>query len=379
MLSDPSNSIRFGRGLFNFFISLSVVQFLYIVIFTNRADVVLVLALFFLAFGFPLFTLRNYCYTPRVFNKFLIFLFFVSGVAKLGNRVDDIQTYFVAFSTLDVRNLPSAPSFLTYISVFFYPCLIAAMLSKIEGRKTYFVYLLALICLLIDLFIIGSRNIPFLIILFFVILHFDYFFSSVLRLSALTLTGACMIYAFHRSNVVRSIEAYDYAAHFQATTSMVNMPVKSFWLDYEVLHPIIFLFSYLSHSLAEVKFYFEQHPAPLLVWDPDYIFIQFGKLGLFDIEPFVTSLENENSRTDVYQTIAVSLSHDFGLLGLIAFYLWVLLLFFLIHVRQKFTMSTAFIFFLVSLSSIENYFYQGLGLGQVMIFVFLASLLRIRL
>ncbi|WP_186338592.1 hypothetical protein [Chromobacterium vaccinii] len=140
------------------------------------------------------------------------------------------------------------------------------------------------------------------------------------------------------------------------------------WLaaNMPVFLPVIFLFHYLTHSIAEVANVVSNSDT-LQLGHAYYLIDQLCGVGLCSRGDSALAIELANPRSGIYQTAWGSLIYDFGFAG--AAFIWILLVslitFFQSLQHYQVGPSVFVAAAIITLSPIENFLYNGLGLVQV--------------
>jgi hypothetical protein len=120
------------------------------------------------------------------------------------------------------------------------------------------------------------------------------------------------------------------------------------------LLPIFYLISYISHSIPDFAIFFKNYsswfePSFAHFWD------QIALYTFSDRTSAAAIMDSLRVRAGFYQTAYTSLIIDFGL-----FIFFLPILFFFISLREYFLSLRILLLIFLSLSLIENYFFQGL-------------------
>ena len=362
------------------------IQFFHIVLFTLY-DFQVLLVLFFVHFSIQFFlilfiNLGKYSSEFKI-NNFNILFFFIVFVffIKISSRYEYIN--FSIFDDNSVlynnRKLELGVRFTTYFSIFFYPLAILLPFSR-QPRWTYIALIVMVsIIALIDMVFIGSKNAPIFVLIFYVCTA-RFKIATVKMMLIWFLLGFIFVMIFQHTIIGRTSEAltnnFDWEVLLKNTGSTeilkIDFKALSVIAKYEWAYPIIFLNHYLSHSIAELtanlgSFSFIDFNLP-------YITDQICAVGLCDRSQSSLDIALLNDRHNVYATMYTTIFFDFGVFftSLLMFLGFVYSFVKFINTRnsrprKKISLGFAVIGVWFSVGSIENYFYNGLGLVQLLL------------
>jgi hypothetical protein len=224
-----------------------------------------------------------------------------------------------------------------------------------------------------DFTFIGTRNAPTFVLLFLLLAV-----RTQNRWTPL-LIGAGLFAAFagifNYSTVSRSGDTYlgifSWVTVFEWTNpAQVLKPdmdlITKLDREQPALLPVIFLFHYVSHSIAELV-YFLENQRSLFDGGLEHLRDQVCVLGFCSRTETLAALEAINPR-GIYATWWRALIADFGIVGAVVVYVLTLAIAAVAIVTRWKTSSSIAIMLgvLIALSSIENYAYNGLGLASIL-------------
>lgn len=313
---------------------------------------------------------------PRFRVREFLLIFFLSFFFTIFfSRVPYVLAY-LNVGMYEIRKMESlGGGWYSFLTVFFYP--LAILLAFLDiSRRLYFVCLFFVsIVVLVDLLVLGTRGGPVFVLLF----HFLMARVNFIRFRTLALVIAlalAFLVIFDFQTKARSLNTvtvgWDWSLTLSHSWIFDRLPLKDWVLEsvsgsLSILGPVLYFLQYLTHSIAEFR---------ALLWESEYD-LSGTMLYLKDEvclvvgcgrEAIHEAIASENPSAGLYQTLYSSLLFDFGYLGAMSLFLasfmtamWAR---FKEHVRG-FLIYLAVIF---SVSMIENYIYNGLGLARFLIF-----------
>jgi hypothetical protein len=322
--------------------------------------------------------------------KFFFYLFVVIFFFKISSRVGYLDVSIFSDSTLlnENRQTGVEVTISTYFSIFFYPLAIILSFTPKPVKVARIVLTLVLITCLIDMVFIGAKNAPMFTLMFY-LLTIKFKFTSARTIFLMSMLGILFIFIFSHSTIGRTAEGvlgeFDWVTLLLNTGSTevlkINPVVLSNIVDYQWLYPVIFLSNYLTHSIAELYYLLDQFS--LFQVDLAYTKDQFCAVGLCDRVQSSEYIYDLNSRHNIYATMYTTLFFDFGITLTLLFMLLGFGYIFYGYAKIKrakenyksISLGFAVIGVWLLLGSIENYFYNGLGLVQ---FLLIFALIGIR-
>lgn len=370
-----------------FALGLAFIQFFHLAIFTEaKVDVFLVWLIVHIIIQGSLWVLRVAAGRSKFFVNIpwrpLVILLLIAFIFKLTSRVPYISSSLTE-GMYATRTNPEIGTggLASYVNIFFYPLAILLAFTVLPKRAYVISMSMVILVCLVDLAFIGTRNAPVFVLLYhFMSAPIRYKLTvkhvGVLMLLVAGFTGIFSYSTFNRTMEVEQ-ETFDWLKVFELTGSTqilkINRAVVSPLSEYApAVLPAIFLSHYVSHSIAELDNIVNLR-AELDLGRMYYITDQFCVIGACSRGDSLWAIESANPRSNVYQTIFSSLLFDFGIVG--AALVWIGSLF-LLSLRQsiqsnQLSMSVAFMSVMIAIGPIENYFFNGLGLVQILT-IFLA-------
>lgn len=259
------------------------------------------------------------------------------------------------------------------ITIWFYPLGILLAFLRIP-RRSYLVLLGPLLVMMAtDTIALGTRNIPFFVLLFHILAS---------NRTLLTLRGvitACAIFAgivalVDYQTKGRSLNTttvgFDWSRTLQLSRTFDKVPIKDEVIaaagKWSALGPMVYFTNYISHSQAEFKFLIEQSSYSAF-GTPDYTLDEFCLVLRCDRGPFQEYITQENPSLGLYMTLFSVPLFDYGYLGttIIVVFSGILLL----MLQPQTTMPLLiFLGVVVVVGPVDNYVYNGLGLARFMLF-----------
>ncbi|MBM4316177.1 MAG: hypothetical protein FJ116_01690 [Deltaproteobacteria bacterium] len=263
------------------------------------------------------------------------------------------------------------------LTICFYPlCALAAVTGM--RRSTYlYTLVLLLVVATVDCYVLGTRNVPFFALLF----HFLSFrgqFGKPLLLIGGLLGLISLVTLINYQTINRSLDplmgGWNWSNTLKHTWIADSMPINENAFSLmegtgSFLQPFLYLLLYVSHSIGECAEAFANMADKWLA-TPNYLLDQVCLILQCNREPFAEAIKSNNLRTGLYQTLYVSLFYDFGFGGFLAIILFVGLVLRLLVLNLVLPLIIYFSVIL-SISPIENYFYNGFGLGRAVLFIVL--------
>ncbi|CAB3637542.1 Uncharacterised protein [Achromobacter sp. 2789STDY5608633] len=261
-------------------------------------------------------------------------------------------------------------------SILFYPLCILLAFIDIPRRKYYGYAVLMFAVISVDFIILGTRNAPFFVLLFHLLMLRVRFFRvrSICCLVALAIFMVVLVdyQTRGRSADVLTV-GWDWVATIRYSWIFDNMPIPSDVVSstnevFPVLMPLIYLVQYVTHSMAEFGVVLE-HGAIGIFGSGLYFEDQVCLLLACDRQAIQDAILQINPRAGTYQTLYASLLLDFGFIGTLILIL--LLVIYLLSGRKNGHVSgfVVYIVMVVLVSGIDNYIYNGLGVWRFGVFV----------
>ena len=394
--SSPISPRIFMNRVLVFALTLSLVQVTYILFFTILDFINIITWFIFYLIILPMILmLREYSFKTSGFThinwKLIVTVLVISLTFKIIGRLD----YFTVWMEYGLRESrlhggSSVAKYSTYFSVFFYPFAIIASFLTMPKKTFSLVKVMVFIVIVLDMWLIGGRNAPIFVLLFYLLTVRSSFFEFK-KIALIGLLFILIVYQFSYSTIGRVGE--DFRESFNWVTLIIDTgsaeilkPDKNVLLLFSELsffYPLIFLAHYVSHSIAELAYtiqYGEIDTVNLV-----YTFDQFCIITSDCIRSeSLKSIESVNSRFNVYGTIFNTLLYDIGiaLTGLLIFclYLYIIGVTFYkknIHTRNKFPIGVAFFSVILMVSGVENYTYNGIGLIPSLIVIIISIIFPI--
>lgn len=374
---------QFLKRVRTFALGLAVIQLFHLAIFTEANDeVFLVWLVVHVVIQASLLVLRVAARQSKWFVNIpwrpLVTLLLISVVFKLTSRVPYISSW--ATEGLQAREQVLTGGSASYVNIIFYPLAILLAFT-VMPRRPYLISMctLMLVCA-VDFIFIGTRNAPVFVLLFHFLTKPSVFKLTVKHFAVVILIVVGFTSIFSYSTIYRSIESpekFDWLRVFELTGSTqilkMNQAVVSPLSEHApALLPAIFLSHYVTHSIAELDNIVKLRET-LNLGGMYYITDQFCVIGVCSRADSLWAIESANPRPNVYQTIFSSLFFDFGIVGTVLVWIISLLLLFIRQSIQpnQLSMSVAFMSVMIAIGPVESYFFNGLGLVQILT-IFLA-------
>ncbi len=379
LLRQPVGPQIFIRRAIIFEFALAALQFLHLSIIAKSS--VGDLLVWMLVHGVALLSLallrhsaRNCSQYPSIPWKVLATLLLVALVFKLSSRAPYIQSW-LSVGLLETRNNAElgGNGWSTYGSIFFYPLSILLVFCTIPTKIFRALLFSVLLIIAIDFIAIGTRNAPVFVLIFY-LLSWPVRFKLKKHMPMIFVLSILFVLIFNYSTTHRTQafqEGGGYLLLFEFTISSEIMKIDDEIVaplarEIPELMPVIFLSHYLTHSIGELR-YFIDISDQLSLGGFYGIKDQLCVVGICDRVESQRAIENANPRAGVYQTMWTSLMLDFGYLGALLVYLgFVCALYFTQLGRKKIKISLIVCVVMIMVSSVENYFYNGLGFVQVL-------------
>lgn len=268
------------------------------------------------------------------------------------------------------------------LTVMFYPlCIVLAFVNI--PRRQYYIYAAMMWCVIsLDFLILGTRNAPIFVLLFH-LLTSRLKFTSLKMILIVTISIVLLVLLFDWQSKARSLDTvtvgWSWAETLRYSWLMDHLRVpeekiRAIDENFSLMMPAVFLLQYISHSIAVFSDLIStgQYDAfGCLV----YLFDQYSIVGGGRASS-AELIQAINRDSGLYQTLYSSLLIDFGWVGVFLIAVILVLIYGFVGVSCA-TISPYSIYFLVvlSVSSVENYFYNGLTLWRFAVFLLLVSLL----
>lgn len=383
-LLQPISPERFiSRAIF-FTIALAFVQFFHLMYLTiSDIDVLLTWLFIYSGFGlylfvyYKLFTKKiTFYYMPY---QFLFVIIIIGFIGKLISKYKYIESVLTVGLYLTRTNPEmGAGGISTYFAVWFYPAIILLFFVPVS-RQVYIISLIMMSIVMLSEFIfVGTRGGPILVFLFllfskkrkytkkFLTSFFFLFivFIGIFSYSTTNRTQASALGKFSWADTLTSTISTNVVAF---KSSVINACDK----DAEVLFPVIFLIHYVSHSVGELTYIF--HNADVInSGGSNQLISEICVTGACDKSYYLEKANEINIRGAVYATLYGSLIYDHGFA--LAIIIPLIIVFFntisVLLFRTIGPMTIAFVVIL-TVASVENYFYTGLGLVQFLLMSFI--------
>ncbi len=307
----------------------------------------------------------------------LFVLLLLAGSVKLFSRMPYVTTWLVeglqATRTLADEQLMDSGA-ASYINIFFYPLAILSAFAVMPRHVYRRILMIVILVSLVDLVFIGTRNAPAFVLLFHALLAPVRVRARHVAVMGTLLIGFVGLFSY--STVNRTADsvagAFDWLVLFEFTKSaevlqLDRAVVESLAEAAPPILPAVFLSHYLSHSVAELA-HLVDRLHELQTGEAHHVVYQVCATRLCSQAAAFEGIERTNPRAGVYQTIWGSLILDFGLAGaLLAWCLVIMLVAFVQQMRPRtLSLGAAIVSHVVMLGAIENYFFNGLGLLQVL-------------
>jgi len=268
------------------------------------------------------------------------------------------------------------------ITVIFYPLCIVLAFVEISRKKYYVLVAMMWCVVLLDFFILGTRNAPTFVLLFHLLTSRVKFFSPkmiVFVVGSITL----FVLLFDWQSKARSLDTvtvgWSWSETLRYSWLMEHLSIKEenirfFDENLSLVMPAVFLLQYISHSIAVFSDLISAGQYDAFGWQA-YLYDQYAIVG--GGRDYTSELiQNINPDAGLYQTLYSSLLFDFGWIGVFLMIVVLMVAYGFFDARRA-TISPISIYLLMvlSTSSIENYLYNGLGLWRFLVFLLMVSLL----
>ncbi|WP_154140336.1 hypothetical protein [Photobacterium damselae] len=322
--------------------------------------------------------------------KVIFFVFFIALIGKVFSRYGYVINWFNS-GLLDARTESGGGGLYSYFAIFFYPAVILFFSSSRKNKMQYssklisFVYIMSFSFLFVDMAFVGTRNVPFFMLLVYFIFRDSKYkikFNTILY-SIVIITFILVMFDYSTSQ--RLIGDFSWRIHLENTISTQVLSIKPSVLDFvdtycSFIYPLVFLLHYLSHSIAELA-YLYNHVSGFELNKPIYLISEFCTVGLCNKQYYEDLILSSNIRAGVYQTLYASLFFDFGVYkGLLVIIALSFVNIISIIMFKRLSVVNFIFLLIIVLSPIENYLYGGLGLIQIMMvyILYLASCFKMK-
>lgn len=370
---NPVHPQVFFNRILKFVIFLSLIQFFHLFFLTTSGIDVFLTWLIFYSVLFLIFSLyskliKNISFFSLSY-KFILIFFIIGFIGKLIAKFDYIQSWLSFGLHVTRHSTEVSGGWSTYLAVWFYPASILLAFTRIPSKKVYISILLMLSTVIfIEFIFVGTRGGPILVILFYLLA-----FRKNIESKQIVILSIILLAIFAYSTQYRSLAAelgiFSWTTLLENTISTEIVQIKPQVINFcdnyaPFLFPLIFLFHYLSHSIGELTYLISMLDG-INTGGANYFLREICLTGICDLNIYTEAAENLNIRGAVYTTLLGFLIYDSSLPISIFIVISVVILnyFFLIWFR-KIDPLTVSILVILSVSSIGNYFYTGLGLIQ---------------
>jgi len=370
----------FSRLLFLFFL-LSCIQLFHLTVLSEVSlSNILVLSIIFII-GSIFLTLLvsriNYSiqwpsFNVDLFTSLLVLTFLIT---ILFSRLSYIVDFF-EFGMYQTRNMGlGTGGWYSFFTIFFYPLSIILAFVNIRRNRYYTLFSLVLVVAIIDLVILGTRGIPIFILLFHILMlriNFLSYRSMFFLFSIIVI----FVFVFDYQTQARSLNTVTVGWDWERTISYSwifdNLRIKDSVFDFfsnsfNSGFPVIYISQYLSHSIAEFNNLLSLGTYDLL-GDMLYFKGEYCLVARCDRSEIFYLINEVNPRAGLYQTLYSSLLIDFGFLGVLVIILPLLIYILWANVGSTFLSIAVYVGLIMSVSGVENYIYNGLGLARMLIF-----------
>lgn len=305
------------------------------------------------------------------FFKFIYLGCFV--VTMVFSRYDYITSFQLA-GLLETREAGlGGGGIKSLITIWFYPLAILLAFLRIPAR-TYLVLLVPLLIMMAtDTIALGTRNIPFFVLLFHILASNRTLFTVRGVIFAIVMFGAIIALVDYQTkgrSLNTTTVGFDWSRTLQLSRTFDKVPIKDEVIaaasQWSALGPMVYFTNYISHSQAEFKFLIEQSSYDMF-GTPDYTMDEFCLVLRCARAPLQAYIAQENPSLGLYMTLFSVPLFDFGYLGtvIIVFLSGILLL----TLRAETTMPLLiFLGVVIVVGPVDNYIYNGLGLARFMLF-----------
>lgn len=380
----------FFLRVLNFFIALSVIQLFHLTVLSNisYSNVLVFFIIFIIGYGFLnilVSKIQDITQWPKFNIVLFIFLFSLTFiVTAIFSRLPYIMN-FIEFGMYETRNMGLGNGgWYSYITIFFYP--LSIMLAFVDIKRNWYYILFSLVFLMIsiDLFILGTRGVPIFVLLFhFLIVKVNY--KSLKSRLSLLIIGMLFVGTFNYQKISRNspktvIHAGNWGKRINTSRIFDNLKIKDSVIEYfrsnslTIAFPIIYISQYLSHSIPDFNNMLALDRYHLL-GNLLYIKAEYCLVARCDRSEIFSSIREVNPRAGLYQTLYSSLLIDFGFIGVFVIILLSLIYIARTSISSIFLSIAVYIGLIVSVSGVENYIYNGLGLARMLIFFILWNVL----
>jgi len=370
---NPVHPRIFFKRILKFVIFLSFIQFFHLFFLTTSGIDVLLTWLIFYSVLFLIFSLyskliKNISFFSLSY-KFILIFFIIGFIGKLIAKFDYIQSW-LSFGLQATRHSTEiSGGWSTYLAVWFYPASILLAFTRIPSKKVYlFILLMLAIVIFIEFIFVGTRGGPMLVVLFYI-----FAMRKKLKSKHIVIASIILLAVFSYSTQYRTLASelgiFSWTTLLENTISTEIVQIKPEIISFcdnhaPFLFPFIFLFHYLSHSIGEFTYLINMLDG-INTGGANYFLREICITGLCDQNIYTEAAENLNIRGAVYTTLLGTLIYDSSLLISILIVIFVVIFnSFLIILFKKIDPLTVSILVILSVSSIGNYFYTGLGLIQ---------------
>lgn len=373
-------------------IFLALVQFFYISVFARYFTETLLGFIIIHSFTFLLISNIPNREPERIFIKhnlkwLIVGVFVTSFISKFSSRFDEIIAFFnYGYFLMRQVEGESTPILLSTLNILFFPSAIVLIFADIDSKAIRrLVYVLVTFFALLDLVVLGTRNVPVFIVGFLIALRGKFGLRQLVWYLALFCT---FLIAFGLTTKFRTQEAFDGVFDWAylitwTVSSQVIQPRVDLMSELALVlgnwvWPVLFLMQYISHSVSEFSYQIINGSYEIM---PSFVYFidQICLIGCTaDVEDAIFL---KNDRAGSYQTMLSSVLFDFGtffVIVVIVSLIGVTVTMRLYRRSLGFSWPSAFLIgYVACFAPIENFFYNGLGLVQMIItFAFILIFLR---
>lgn len=268
------------------------------------------------------------------------------------------------------------------LAVIFYPLCIVLAFAEIPRRR-YYVFVVMMWCVvLLDFFILGTRNAPIFVLLFHLLTSRAKFFSPKMIVFVVS-SIALFVLLFDWQSKARSLDTVTVGWNWSETLryswlmehlSIREESIRFFDENLSFVMPAVFLLQYISHSIAVFSDLISAGQYDAFGWQA-YLYDQYAIVG--GGRDYTSELiQNINPDAGLYQTLYSILLFDFGWVGVFLMIVVLVVAYgFFDTERVVIPPISIYLLMVFSTSSIENYLYNGLGLWRFLVFLLMVSLL----
>jgi len=375
--------IKVFNRIFMFISIVALVQYFHLMFLTTSELDVLLTWIIFYTVLFSILFLYNFLLHKQFLSlfhisyKLVLFILIVGFLGKLVSKFGYIESVLsVGLYATRMNEEIGGGGWSTYLAVWFYPA--AIIMSMIEVPKKIFILsvFLLMVVVLIEFVFVGTRGGPLLVILFYLFTarttltkkHFFYIIGIVVLFTAM------FAYSTEYRTQSSALDAFSWSVLLENTISTQIVHIKPEVISFcdehaSYLFPYLFLSHYVTHAIGELTYLISMLDT-IDTGGANYFMREICAAGFCNQSIYSAAAEELNIRGAVYTTILGSLIYDSSLpMAILLLIGFIFLNMATIIATKRIGPLTVVIWVILSVASVENYFYTGLGLIQFILLV----------